>query len=203
MIRRRALRRKRFWISCPSQQGLAASARERSVLHSRYCEGFPDEHNARGQHRARAASCTGHLVLLNIAAIVGLRWLSTAAQIGPSSLVLWLLGMLCFVMPMALAVFELSSRLPGEGGLHLWAKAAFGDLHGFVAGWTCWMSNLVFSARWRSVFAAGILWLSRLWQRGPRQLTPVAQSGFAAELAAGSARPSSRATLKRGSTNWK
>jgi amino acid transporter len=81
-------------------------------------------------HRVLGAS---DLVLLNISAIVGLRWLSTAAQIGPSSLVLWVLGLLGFFIPLALAVIELSSRMPGEGGLYLWSKAAFGDMHGFIA----------------------------------------------------------------------
>jgi amino acid transporter len=84
------------------------------------------------------------LVLLNIAAVVGLRWLSTAAQIGPSSLALWILALIIFFVPLALTVLELSSRLPGEGGLYLWSKAAFGDLHGFIAGWSYWTSNLVF-----------------------------------------------------------
>jgi amino acid transporter len=84
------------------------------------------------------------LVLLNVAAIVGLRWLSLAAQLGPSSLALWVLGAITFLVPAAFTVQELSSLLPGEGGLYLWSKAAFGDLHGFVAGWSYWISNLVF-----------------------------------------------------------
>ncbi len=87
---------------------------------------------------------TWDLVLLNIAAIVGLRWLSTAAQIGPSSLVLWAMGFLFFFVPLALAILDLSSRVPGEGGLYLWAKAGFGDVHGFIAGWSYWISNLVY-----------------------------------------------------------
>lgn len=106
----------------------------------------------RGLHRVLG---TWDLVLLNIAAIASLRWLSTAAQIGPASLVLWLLGMLAFFLPMALAVLELSSRMPGEGGLYLWSKAAFGDLHGFIAGWTYWVSNLVFLPS-TLLFGAGI-----------------------------------------------
>jgi glutamate:GABA antiporter len=87
---------------------------------------------------------TFDLVLLNVAAIVGLRYLSIAAQIGPSSLTLWLLGLITFLMPAALTVLELSSRLPGEGGMYLWSKAAFGDLHAFIAGWSYWIANLVF-----------------------------------------------------------
>jgi amino acid transporter len=95
------------------------------------------------------------VVLLNISAIVGLRWLSTAAQVGPSSLALWLLGLLVFFIPLGMSVLELSSRLPGEGGLYLWAKAAFGDAHGFIAGWTYWVSNLVFFPS-MLLFGAGV-----------------------------------------------
>jgi amino acid transporter len=92
-------------------------------------------------HRALG---TLDLVLLNIAAIVGLRWLSVAAQIGPSSFTLWGLGMLTFLVPSALTVLELSSRVPGEGGIYSWSKTAFGDLHSFIAGWSYWISNLVY-----------------------------------------------------------
>jgi amino acid transporter len=96
------------------------------------------------------------LVLMNIAAIVGLRWLSTAAQIGPASLTLWLIGLAIFLLPMALAVLELSSRLPAEGGLYVWSKSAFGDTHGFIAGWSYWVSNLVFLPS-ALLFGAGAL----------------------------------------------
>jgi amino acid transporter len=87
---------------------------------------------------------TVDLVLLNVAAIVGLRWLSFAAGIGPSSLTLWVLGLITFFIPSALTVLELSSRLPGEGGVYLWSKTAFGDQHGFIVGWSLWIANLVF-----------------------------------------------------------
>lgn len=82
------------------------------------------------------------LVFLNMAAILGLRWLSTAAQMGPSSLVLWVLAVVTFFIPSALTVRELSSRLPGEGGIYLWSKAAFGEQHGFISGWAYWVNNL-------------------------------------------------------------
>jgi glutamate:GABA antiporter len=95
------------------------------------------------------------LVLLNISAIVGLRWLSTAAQIGPSSLILWGLAMIVFFLPLGLAVVELSSRVPGQGGLYLWAKSAFGDLHGFIAGWSYWTANMVYFPS-MLLFGAGV-----------------------------------------------
>jgi amino acid transporter len=78
-----------------------------------------------------------------------------AAKVGPSSLALWTLGMVAFFVPLALCVLELSSRLPAEGGLYVWTKTAFGDLHGFIAGWSYWTSNLVFFPS-LLLFAAGV-----------------------------------------------
>lgn len=86
----------------------------------------------------------GDLVLLNIAAILGIRWLSTAAQMGPSSLALWLLAVLIFFIPSGLTVMELNSRQSGDGGIYLWSKAAFGEMHGFIAGWAYWVNNLFY-----------------------------------------------------------
>jgi len=84
------------------------------------------------------------VVLLYAIAIVSLQWLSTAAQMGPASLLLWLLALVVFFVPSGLCVMELSSRHDGEGGLYLWVKHAFGDVHGFVAGWCYVVSNIVF-----------------------------------------------------------
>jgi amino acid transporter len=84
------------------------------------------------------------LVFLNIAAILGIRWLSTAAQMGPSSLLLWLLAVVIFFIPSGLTVMELNSRESGDGGIYLWSKAAFGEMHGFIAGWAYWVNNLFY-----------------------------------------------------------
>ena len=40
-------------------------------------------------------------------------------------------------------VTELGARMPGEGGFYLWTRSAFGDLHGFVAAWSYWISTIV------------------------------------------------------------
>jgi glutamate:GABA antiporter len=111
---------------------------------------------AENQPVLRRVLGTWDLVLFNIAAIVALRWLSMAAQIGPSSLVLWLLGLIGFFLPLALSVLALSSRVPGEGGLYLWSKTAFGEIHGFIAGWTYWISNLTYLPS-MLLFSAGIV----------------------------------------------
>src|SRR6516162_9708426 len=96
---------------------------------------------------------------MSVAAIISFRWLTIAAQIGPSSLSLWVLGMLTFFVPSALTVLELSSRLPGEGGIYTWCKAAFG------VGWSYWVGNLVFFPS-LLLFIAGVL----LYVRGGSSL---------------------------------
>ncbi len=84
------------------------------------------------------------VVLFNITAIVGLRWLTTAAQFGPASLLLWLLAMAIFFLPSAAAVRELAALEPGSGGIYRWVTRAFGPWHGFLAGWGYWVNNLLY-----------------------------------------------------------
>lgn len=84
------------------------------------------------------------LVLFNIAAVVGIRWLAAAAQAGSGSIVLWLLAAVFFFIPSALAVAALSARFPEEGGIYVWTKQAYGEWHGFLCGWCYWLSNLFY-----------------------------------------------------------
>jgi glutamate:GABA antiporter len=79
------------------------------------------------------------VLLFNVAAVLGPRWIAAAAHNGTSSISLWLLAALLFFVPTAFVVLELSTRFPQEGGLYAWSKEAFGEFHGFVAGWTYWV----------------------------------------------------------------
>lgn len=84
------------------------------------------------------------IVLFNIVAIVGTRWISLAAATGPSSISLWMLALILFFIPQAVAVIHLSKKYPVEGGVYEWAKIEFGNFHGFIAGWCYWANNLVY-----------------------------------------------------------
>jgi len=84
------------------------------------------------------------IVLFNVAATLSLRWLSLAAAIGPSSLVMWGVAGLALFMPIAYTVVSLSSAFPEEGGLYVWAKLAFGERQGFLCGWAYSMSVLAY-----------------------------------------------------------
>lgn len=84
------------------------------------------------------------LVLFNLVAVLGLRHLAVAAKYGPSSLVIWLIAAIFFFIPQGLAVIELSSRFPQEGGIYFWTKRALGEGHGFLCGWCYWINNVLY-----------------------------------------------------------
>ncbi len=84
------------------------------------------------------------VLLFNIATVLGPRWISAAGHTGTSSISLWVIAAVFFFVPGAFVINELSSRFPEEGGLYVWAKEAFGDFHGFVAGWTYWIYTVFY-----------------------------------------------------------
>ena len=84
------------------------------------------------------------VLLFNIATVLGPRWIAAAAHNGTSSISLWVIAALLFFVPTAMVINELSSRFPEEGGLYVWAKEAFGDFHGFVAGWNYWIYTVFY-----------------------------------------------------------
>jgi amino acid transporter len=103
------------------------------------------------------------LVLFYVVVVLSVRWTASAATAGPSILIVWIAALLCFFIPLAASVMELSSRYPEEGGIYIWTREAFGDFSGFICAWTYWMSNLP--------YFAGVLYFgaaSMLFAFGPR-----------------------------------
>src|SRR6202045_4246717 len=102
------------------------------------------------------------VLLFNIATVLGPRWIAAAAHNGPSSISLWVIAAIFFFVPTALVIGELSSRFPEEGGLYAWSRDAFGEFHGFIAGWTYWIytffyfPGLLFASASMSAYIGGI-----------------------------------------------
>ena len=101
------------------------------------------------------------LLLFNVATVLGPRWIAVAANNGSPSISLWVLAAVLFFLPTTLILTELSTRFPEEGGLYVWTKKAFGEFHGFVAGWTYWVytffyfPGLLMASVAMSVYAGG------------------------------------------------
>jgi glutamate:GABA antiporter len=103
---------------------------------------MPETHGS-AQHLPRTLGLRD-LTLLNIVAVLSLRWIATAGAAGPSSLLLWALAALFFFVPLGLVSSDLAGRYPEEGGIYFWTKRAFGERHGFLCGWCYWVNNILY-----------------------------------------------------------
>jgi amino acid transporter len=95
-------------------------------------------------HELKRVLRLGDLVLFNVVAVLGLRWVATSAKAGPSSLVLWVLAALLFFIPQGIAVITLASRYPEEGGVYAWTRRTYGEWTGFLCGWCYWVNNVLY-----------------------------------------------------------
>jgi glutamate:GABA antiporter len=84
------------------------------------------------------------VVLMNVVAVVGLRWIARGARTGPASVTLWILAWIAFFIPLAVACSALARRYPQQGGVYSWVRRAFGSGHGFICGWCLWVNNLFY-----------------------------------------------------------
>ena len=76
------------------------------------------------------------------------------SSLGPGlALLLLLLTPLVWSLPVALAMGELASALPEEGGYVVWVQRAFGRFWGFQAGWWSWINSFVDVAVYPALFA--------------------------------------------------
>ena len=111
------------------------------------------------------------LVMFYLVTTLSLRWIPVAASSGPSSIAIWLVGLVTIFIPLALCVMELSSRYPQEGGMYIWTKRAFGEFPAFLTGWIYWTSNLpyfpavLYFAASNALYVGGTRW--NALQRSP------------------------------------
>ena len=84
------------------------------------------------------------LTWLSVVAVANLNVVPIIAASGPTTMWLWLAALLCFFLPQGIGVVELSRQFPGEGGVYVWTKEMYGDLHGFLCGWCYWTANMFF-----------------------------------------------------------
>jgi glutamate:GABA antiporter len=84
------------------------------------------------------------VTLFMVTAGCSLQWTATAAAAGPSSLIVWLFGVIGMFLPISVSVVFLSACYPEEGGLCSWTRRAFGQFVGFMTGWTYWSGTLAF-----------------------------------------------------------
>jgi amino acid transporter len=99
------------------------------------------------------------LVFTQVLFVAGFTNLGTAAKLGPSHVVFWLLAVVFFYIPLAMVVIHLSQWRPLEGGLYQWSSAAFGELTGFLVAWNLWLYAIAFMSELGLVTATGIAYV--------------------------------------------
>lgn len=87
---------------------------------------------------------TGTIVAMNLAIVVNLYGFPSEAFYGLSSIVLYLIGMIVFLVPVALVSAELGSMYPNGSGIFTWVKNAFNYKPGLVASWIQWIQSILF-----------------------------------------------------------
>jgi amino acid transporter len=97
-----------------------------------------ERHSAELKKELRLAD----LVSIQILNVTAFTWIGTAAQVGPSHLVFWLLALMLFYIPSGIVVAHLAREMPLEGGLYQWAKLRFGPLTGFLVAMNIWLNNV-------------------------------------------------------------
>jgi len=97
------------------------------------------------------------LVMINVAAIIGLRNLPLIALFGGAAIAMVLLAAVIFFFPVALVSAELATGWSKEGGgVFVWSKEAYGPRLGFLSIWLQWIQNVIWFPA-ELAFAAGTL----------------------------------------------
>jgi amino acid transporter len=81
------------------------------------------------------------ITLFAISCVIGTRWIAAAAHAGPGSIILWFLGAIFFVGPLAVAVATLTVKYPSAGGMYVWTRNDFGPWHGFLS-FVCYWTQM-------------------------------------------------------------
>ena len=115
------------------------------------------------------------LVLMQILYVVGSAWVGTAAKLGSSHTVFWLLAITLYYLPQAWVVIYLSRLMPLEGGVYQWTTIALGKFAGFMVAWNLWAYAILIIATFGVTIATnasylltgGTASLSQLWWYTP------------------------------------
>jgi glutamate:GABA antiporter len=81
------------------------------------------------------------LVLFTVCAILTIDTLASSAAMGYSWFSWWVITMVVFFIPYGLITAELGAAWPGEGGVYIWVREAFGPKWGSFVAWMYWINN--------------------------------------------------------------
>lgn len=96
------------------------------------------------------------LIMINLAALGGIRAWASIAECGSSIVFFIILAALGFFIPISLVAAELATAIPTEGGVYAWVKKSYGHRLGFLAIWLLWIENVTSIPLYLSFIASSI-----------------------------------------------
>ena len=81
------------------------------------------------------------IAIMTTISVASLRSLPAMAEYGLSSVVMYLIPAILFLLPTALVAAELATTF--KGGIYVWVREAFGERMGFLSIWLQWIQNVV------------------------------------------------------------
>lgn len=99
------------------------------------------------------------LIMINLAALGGIRTWAPMAESGFTSVFFLLFGVLTFFIPVSLITAELATTWPQSGGVYAWVKHAFGHRCGYLAIWLLWIQNMLWFPTMLSFLASSITFI--------------------------------------------
>ncbi len=93
------------------------------------------------------------LVLFTVCAILTIDTLASSAAMGAAWFSWWFITMTVFFIPYGLITAELGSAWPGEGGVYVWVREAFGPRWGSMTAWLYWINNATWAPSVYLIFA--------------------------------------------------
>jgi glutamate:GABA antiporter len=80
------------------------------------------------------------MTLFSICAIIVLDTLGASASIGASTITWYIITLVLFFIPYGLITAELGSTYPGQGGIYIWIRRAFGEKWAARTTWYYWIN---------------------------------------------------------------
>jgi len=94
------------------------------------------------------------LFLFTVSAVLTIDSLASAASMGQSWFAWWAIVVAAFFVPYGLITAELGAAWPGEGGLYVWVREAFGVRWGGLTAWLYWINVAYWTPSIYIVFAS-------------------------------------------------
>lgn len=86
----------------------------------------------------------GTIVALNIATVINIYGFPSEAFYGLTSISLYLIAIVVFLIPVALISAEFGAMFPKRGGIYTWTSEAFSPKVGIFATWLQWIQSIFF-----------------------------------------------------------